>query len=160
MKEYMHPMELARAFSLGTLANEVEFSVEEYKKGVTRLTEKEKDSLLAAKSFLENILNFERDEMGRNGTRVKRGALPKLELLEASGSIVNAWIRSEIPFPKSDEEFEHELQLFVHTLEKMAGGKAIVEVGMERINNIKRLFSTLGEMALRKVHVSSLYDRL
>ena len=159
MREYMHPLERARVFSIGTLADEVEFSVAEYKKGIERISEKEKNSLLAAKGFLENILNFERNEMGRNGTRINMGALPRLELLEASGSITDAWIRSEVPFPKNDDEFEQELQAFIQTLESMATRKSIEEIGRHKVDNIEKLFSTLGELALRKIHVSSLHDR-
>ena len=159
MREYVQPMEEARAFRIGTLSDEVEFSIAEYKKGIERISEKEKNSLLAAKEFLEEILNFERSEMGRNGERTPMSALPKLQLLEASGSIGDAWIKSEIPFPKSDEEFERTLQTFIETLESIAMKKTIEEIGEEKVINVEKLFFTLAEITLRKVHVSPLYDR-
>lgn len=159
MKEYIHPMERARAFGLGTLANEVESSIAEYKKRGKEVAEREKVYLVAGKDFLQEILEFEKGEMGRNGMRHRMGALPRLELLEASGSIIVAWVKSEIPFPKNDDEFYQELHVFIKTLESMAERKAIKDIGKKKIANVEKLFSTLGEIALRKVHVSSLHDR-
>jgi len=152
----MLSIDWAKIFSIGTLANEVEYSIAVYKDG--GIVEKEKEILLAGVEFLNSVLEFEIERKKPNGQRIK-GALPKLELLKASGSIVDAWIKSEIPFPKSDDEFEKELNTFIKALEDMALKKSVEAIGIEKINNVERLFSTLGEMALRKVHTSALYDR-
>ena len=146
----------ARTFNIGVLANEVEFCIGIYKNG--GLKEEGKKCLLIGKEFLEDILNFEREKKNPEYARV-RGALPKLELLEASGSVIDAWIQSEVPFPENDEDYENELNVFIKTLDDIAQEKQIEEIGNQNVDNVEKLFSTLGMMVLKEIHVSSLYDR-
>lgn len=144
----MRESDWAKNFSLGTLANEVEFAIEVYKSGTERISEGEKRTLLAGKDLLEEILNFEKE--GR--LQAKKGAYEKLELLKNSSTIIDAWTKSEVLFPKNDIEYRETLQIFIQTLRDMAERK---EVEAGKVNNIEKLFSTLGEIMLRKVHKSS-----
>lgn len=146
------PIERARKFNLASLANDVEFSIAEYKQN--RLTEREKNILLAASKYLGVILDCEVCEKPRY-----MGAGAKLKTLQQSSFVHRAWECSGIPLPKNQREHGALFENFVITLEKMAKREPINNIGEDNVNNTEKLFSTAGELMLREVHVSSLYDR-
>ncbi len=135
--------ERMRAFSYGTLSNEIEFALSVMKKGQI-LTDKEKACLIAGADFFNRIIWLEEHENERMGAR------KKLDLLSDSKELFEAWIKSGVNFPKNDQEFLQKLKDYSVFLQEAA--KTAKVSGQNLLDDLINIFSVMGEINLHKVH--------
>lgn len=133
-------------FSFGTLSNEVECSIAEFKKG--RVSDRDIIYFKAAGDFLNSVLEAEKSEIIKG-----KAHFAKSEHLTNSAMFVHGWAKSNLPFPKNEEEYHKEMKGFIVAFEKMAQKE---QPDAEIVDKLEKLFSFFGELALRKVHKSSL----
>ncbi|KKR44898.1 MAG: hypothetical protein UT90_C0005G0018 [Parcubacteria group bacterium GW2011_GWA1_40_21] len=138
-------------YPVGNLSNEVGSLITEFKKGHST----DEDILYIKKSvivFLESVLEAEKKV--RKGEKVLLGAC--IKNLTNGKMFVEGWIKSGLPFSKNDEEYIKEVKSFITCFETMAQGKQPDKTSLDKI---EKLFDFLGDLALRKVHKSSLMSR-
>lgn len=133
--------------SFGTFSNEIECSIVEFKKGRVP-SDRDVIYFKAAGEFLNSVLEAEKDV-------IKDGKIffAEREHLTNSAMFVHAWVYSDLPFPKNDEEYHKEMGGFIGAFEKMAQRK---QPDVEIVDKMEKMFSWFGELALRKIHKSSL----
>ncbi len=139
----MDPIERARAFSYGTLSNEVEFVLSVIKKNQI-LTDKEKSCLTAGVDFFDRIVWLEEHE------NECIEAQKKSDLLSDSKELVETWIKSGVDFPKNDQEFLQRLENYSKFLRELT--KTIKVTDQALLNDLIEIFSTMDEINLHKVH--------
>ena len=140
-------------YPVSNLSNEVGSLITEFKKG--RMTDEDITYLKKAVIvFLESVLEAEekvREEKLRKGEKVLLGA--RIKNLTNSEMFVNGWVKSGLLFPKDDEEYLKEVKSFITCFEAMSQRK---QPNLTILDKIEKLFDFLGDLALRKVHKSSL----
>ncbi len=138
----MDPIEKAKASSYGTLGNEVEFVLSVIEKNQI-LTDRDKFCLTAGADFFDRIVWLEEHENERIG------AQKKLDLLSDPKELVEVWIKSGVDFPKNDQEFLQRLKKYSKFLREVTK-TAVIDQAL--LNDLMEIFSTMGEINLRKVH--------
>lgn len=99
--------------SFGTLSNEIECSITEFKKG--RTSDRDIIYFKAALDFLNSVLEAEKDEI-ING----KAHFAKSEHLTNRAMFVHGWANSGLSFPKNEEGYHEEMKGFIGAFEKMA----------------------------------------
>ena len=131
--------------SVGTLFNEIESSIAEFKKG--RISDRNISYFNGGIDFLKSVLEAEKED---------RKGFAKRENLTNSTMFIEGWMKSNLTFPKNDEEYLEEVRSFITCFEEMIQRK---KPDMMTLDKTEKLFSFLGELALLKIHRSPLTSR-
>jgi len=128
--------------SVGILFYEIESSIVEFKKD--RVSNRDISYFNGGIDFLKSVLEAKEED---------RKGFAKRENLTNSTMFLEGWMKSNLTFPKNDEEYLEEVKNFIACFKTMSQRK---KPDMVILNKIERLFSFLGELALLKIHRSPL----
>jgi len=143
-----HVLERAGWSSYGNLADELVFSIAEYKKG--RIAEREKIYFLAVRDFLDRIIFYEKNK------EKPMKICDSLSFLEGNGIFNDSWIASDVSFPKNDEEYLTTLIKYRNCIEEIYNTQKSSDE--KTIGDIEKIFDKMGDISLHRIHKCSLHD--